>query len=43
MKSRKITKNKLSYESDGKMGEQNEKKKKRNDQPEFFNFTQNSE
>jgi hypothetical protein len=37
---------KLSYESDGKMGKQKEKKHKKNQQDEkemFFNSTQNSE
>ncbi|WP_269719489.1 hypothetical protein [Bacillus timonensis] len=40
----KKTSQKLSYESDGKMGKENHKKKStKNDEGNFFNMTQNSE
>jgi hypothetical protein len=41
MKEKKQTK--LSYESDGKMGEQEKKKNNKNKSEKFFNTTQSSE
>ncbi|WP_256358495.1 hypothetical protein [Bacillus sp. sid0103] len=42
-KNKKVSEN-LSYESDGKMGKNNNKEKdNRKDQADFFNTTQNSE
>lgn len=41
-KNKKATR-KLSYESDGKMGKHNDKRREEQKEAEFFNVTQNSE
>lgn len=43
MKNKNEHSNKMSYESDGKMGKEKKQQEKKNNNIDFFNNTQNSE